>query len=74
MRNDESKAFNIYQFFYQYLVFQTFEIMTFLYLYIYKQPTKYYKSDKNLFLIKETCYKKDKVTKNIRLPYQISYF
>ena len=38
-------------FFYQYLVFQTFENMTFLYLYIYKQPTKYNKTNKNLFLI-----------------------
>ena len=44
-------------FFYQNLVFQTFENMTFLYLYIYKQPTKYNESDKKLFLIKEICYK-----------------
>ena len=28
------------------LVFETFENMTFLYLYIYKQPTKYNESDK----------------------------
>ena len=57
MRNDESKAFNVYHFFYQTLVFQTFENMTSLYLYIYKQPTKYNESDKKLFLIKEICYK-----------------
>ena len=57
MRNDESKAFNGYQLFYQPLVFQTFENMTFLYLYIYKQPTKCNESDKKLFLIKEICYK-----------------
>ena len=44
-------------FFYQNLVFQTFENMTFLYLYIYKQPTKCNESDKKLFLIKEICYK-----------------
>ena len=44
-------------FFYQNLVFQTFENMTFLYLYIYQQPTKYNESDKKLFLIKEICYK-----------------
>ena len=44
-------------FFYQNLVFRTFENMTFLYLYIYKQPTKYNESDKKLFLIKEICYK-----------------
>ena len=44
-------------FFNQNLVFQTFENMTFLYLYIYKQPTKYNESDKKLFLIKEICYK-----------------
>ena len=44
-------------FFYQNLVFQTFENMTFLYLYIYKQPAKYNESDKKLFLIKEMCYK-----------------
>ena len=44
-------------FFYQNLVFQTFENMIFLYLYIYKQPTKYNESDKKLFFIKEICYK-----------------
>ena len=44
-------------FFYQNLVFQTFENMTFLYLFNYKQPTKYNESDKILFLIKEICYK-----------------
>ena len=44
-------------FFYQNLVFQTFENMTFLYLYNYKQPTKYNEIDKILFLIKEICYK-----------------
>ena len=44
-------------FFYQNLVFHTFENMTFLYLYIYKQPTKYNESDQKLFLIKEICYK-----------------
>ena len=44
-------------FFYQTLVFQTFENMTFLYLYIYKQPTKYNESDKKLFLTKEICNK-----------------
>ena len=43
--------------FYQNLVFQTFENMIFLYLYIYKQPTKYNESDKKLFFIKEICYK-----------------
>ena len=43
--------------FYQNLVFQTFENMTFLYLYIYKQPTKCNESDKKLFLIKEICNK-----------------
>ena len=37
--------------------FQTFENMTFLYLYVYKQPTKYNESDKKLFLLKEICYK-----------------
>ena len=42
---------------YQNLVFPTFENMTFLYLYIYKQPKKYNESDKKLFLIKEMCYK-----------------
>ena len=52
VRNDESKAFNVYHFFDQILVFQTFENMTFLYLYIYKQPSKYNESDKKLFLIK----------------------
>ena len=57
MRNDESKAFKVYHFFYQNLVFQTFENMTVLYLNIYKQPTKYNESDKKLFLIKEICYK-----------------
>ena len=41
-------------FFYQNLVYQAFENMTFLY--IYKQPTKYSESDKKLFLIKEICY------------------
>ena len=46
--------------FYQNLVFQTFKNMTFLYLYIYKQPRKYNESDKKLFLIKEICYKKRK--------------
>ena len=44
-------------YFYQNLVFQTFENITFLYLYIYKQPTKYNESDKKLFLTKEICYK-----------------
>ena len=44
-------------FFHENLVFQTFENMTFLFLYIYKQPTKYNESDKKLFLIKEICYK-----------------
>ena len=44
---------------YQNLVFQTFENMTFLYLYTYKQPTKYNESDKKLVLIKEICYKID---------------
>ena len=39
-------------FFYQNLVFQTFENMTFLYLNIYKQPTKYNESDKNFFSYK----------------------
>ena len=57
VRNDESKAFNFYQFFYQNVVFQPFENMTFLYLYIYKQPTKYNESDKKLFFKKEICYK-----------------
>ena len=56
MRNDESKAINVYHFFNQNLVFHTFENMTFLYLYIYKQPTKCNESDKQLFLIKEICY------------------
>ena len=46
-------------FFYQNLVFQTFENMNFLYLYIYKQPTKYNESDKKLFLIKEFVIKID---------------
>ena len=55
MRNDESKAFNVYHFFYQNLVFQTFENMTFLY--IYKQPTQYNESGKKHFLIREICYK-----------------
>ena len=44
-------------FFNQTLVFQTFENITFLNLYIYKQPTKYNESDKKLFLIKKICYK-----------------
>ena len=44
-------------FFYQTLVFQTFENMTFLYLDIYIQPTKCNESDKKLFHIKEICYK-----------------
>ena len=44
---------SMFIFFNQNLVFQTFENMTFLYLYIYKQPTKYNGSDKKLFLIKE---------------------
>ena len=57
MRNDESIELNVYLFFYQNLVFQTFENMIFLYLYIYKQPTKYNESDKKLFFIKEICYK-----------------
>ena len=50
---------SMFTIFYQDLVFQTFENMTFLYLYIYmyKQPTKYNESDKKLFLIKEICYK-----------------
>ena len=52
VRNDESKAFNVYQLFYQILVFQTFENITFLYLNIYKQPTKYNESDKKRFLNK----------------------
>ena len=39
-------------FFYLNLVFQTFENMTFLYLYNYKQPTKYNESDKKLFSYK----------------------
>ena len=39
-------------FFYQNLVFKNLECMTFLYLYIYKQTTKYNESDKKLFLIK----------------------
>ena len=43
-------------FYYQNLVFQTFENMTFLHLYLYKQPTKCNESDKKLFLIKEICY------------------
>ena len=47
------------KFFYQNLVFHTFENMTFLYLYIFKQPTKYNESDKKRFLIKEICYKID---------------
>ena len=38
--------------FYQNVVFQTFENMTFLYLYVYKQPTKYNESDKKLFFYK----------------------
>ena len=59
MRNDESKAFNVCQLFYQNLVFQTFETITFLYIYNYKQPTKYNKSDKKLFLIKKMCYNID---------------
>ena len=46
-------------FFYQNLVFQTFENMTFLYLYIYKQPTKYNESDKNLFLYRKFVIKID---------------
>ena len=50
VRNDESQAFNVYQFFYQNLVFQTFENMTFLYLYIYKQPTNIMRATKNFFL------------------------
>ena len=37
-------------FFYQKLVIKTFENMAFVYLYIYKQPTKYNESDKNIFL------------------------
>ena len=37
--------------------FPNFENMTFLYLYIYKQPTKFNESDKKLFLIKEMSYK-----------------
>ena len=37
-------------FFYQNVVFQTFENMTFLYSYIYKQPTKYNESDKKLLI------------------------
>ena len=72
MRNDESKAFNVNQFFYQNLVFETFENMTFLYLYIYKQPTKYNESDKKLFLIEEICYKIDCIKEtlgyHIRVP------
>ena len=44
-------------FFYQNLVFQTFENMTFLYLYIYKQTTKYNESDKKTFSDKGNCYK-----------------
>ena len=59
MRNDESKALNVCLFFYQNLLFQTFENMIFLYLYIYKQPTKYNESDKKLFFIKEICYNID---------------
>ena len=55
--SEKSKAFNVYQFFYQDLVFQTFENMTFLYLYIYKQTTKYNESDQKPFFIKEICYK-----------------
>ena len=47
----------MFTFFYQNLVFQTFENMTFLYLYTYRQPTKYNESDKKLFLIKEICSK-----------------
>ena len=39
-------------FFYQNLVFQAFENITFLYLYIYKQPTKYNESDKKRFSYK----------------------
>ena len=48
---------SMFTIFYQNLVFQTFEYMTFLYLYIYKQPRKYNVGDKKLFLIKEICYK-----------------
>ena len=60
MRNDESKVFNVYQFCYQNLVFKTFENLTFLYLYIYKQPTNNnYESDKKLFLIKDFFIKID---------------
>ena len=65
---------SIFTIFYQNLVFQTFENMTFLYLCINKQPTKYNESAKKLFLIKENCYKNRKYLRNIRLPYQISYF
>ena len=59
MRNDESKALNVCHFFYQNLVFQTFENMIFLYLYIYKQPTKYNESDKKLFLYRKFVIKID---------------
>ena len=54
MRNDESKAFNVYLFF-----TKTFENMTLLYLYIYKQLTKYNDSDKKLFRLKGIGYKID---------------
>ena len=57
MRNDESKALNVCHFFNQNLVFQTFENMIFLYLYIYKQHIKYNEGDKKLSFIKEICYK-----------------
>ena len=56
MRDDESKAFNVYLF-YQNLVFQTFENMTFRDLYIYKQPTKYNESDKKSFLQRKLVFK-----------------
>ena len=54
MRKAKHSMFTI--FLNQNLVFQTFENMTCLYLYIYKQPTKYNESDKKLFLIKEISY------------------
>ena len=60
MRNDESKALNVYQiFFYQNLVFQTFENVSFLYLNIYKQLTKYNESDKKLYLLRKFVIKID---------------
>ena len=44
-------------FFYQNLVFQTFENMTFIYYTSMNKPQNIMRVTKNFFLIKEICYK-----------------